>query len=89
MELLKSVKAREEGRAGVNTATTDVQKQPKQVRWLLMIVVMWDFARMSDKQSLMDTTVTIKKNFVAKKVCNYLKECGMFYYLIFDFLHGV
>ena len=32
MELLKSVKAREEGRAGVNTATIDVQKQPKQVR---------------------------------------------------------
>ena len=32
MELLKSVKAREEGRAGVNTAMTDVQKQPKQVK---------------------------------------------------------
>ena len=31
MELLKSVKAREEGRA-VNTTMTDAQKQPKQVR---------------------------------------------------------
>lgn len=38
MELLKSVKAREEGRA-VTTTTNDAQKQPKQVRWLSVVMI--------------------------------------------------
>ena len=35
MELLKSVKAREEGRA-VATTASDAQKQPKQVKLFIM-----------------------------------------------------
>lgn len=46
MELLKSVKAREEGRAVTTTTIADTQKQPKQVRLLVMAASLIVIARM-------------------------------------------